>query len=107
MYLEAARLSGADDSRLAAEIEGALDAKLEERLRLGAGYKQGDVVFAREDGSPLDPDVVSQAFGRRVRRAGLPEIGLHDLRHTHATLALAAGVHPKVVQERLATPRSR
>jgi integrase len=31
----------------------------------------------------------------------LPKIRLHDLRHTHATLALEAGVHPKVVQERL------
>jgi len=33
--------------------------------------------------------------------ADLPRIRLHDLRHTHATLALQAGVHPKVVQERL------
>jgi integrase len=36
-----------------------------------------------------------------VRDTGLPRIRLHDLRHTHATLALQAGVHPKVVQERL------
>jgi integrase len=36
-----------------------------------------------------------------VRDAGLPKIRLHDLRHTHATLALEAGIHPKVVQERL------
>lgn len=41
------------------------------------------------------------AFDRLARLAGLPRIRLHDLRHTHATLALAAGVHPKVVQERL------
>lgn len=34
-----------------------------------------------------------------VRELGLPRIRLHDLRHTHATLALAAGIHPKVVQE--------
>ena len=33
--------------------------------------------------------------------SGLPRIRLHDLRHTHATLALAAGIHPKVVSERL------
>jgi|SRR5215216_6421968 integrase len=38
---------------------------------------------------------------RHVLAAGVPIIRLHDLRHTHATLALAAGVHPKVVQERL------
>jgi integrase len=36
-----------------------------------------------------------------VKAAKLPRIRFHDLRHTHATLALAAGVHPKVVSERL------
>jgi integrase len=43
----------------------------------------------------------SRRFDRRVARAGLPRIRLHDLRHTHATLALQAGVHPKVISERL------
>jgi integrase len=43
----------------------------------------------------------SRSFDQYVRDAGLPKIRLHDLRHTHATLALEAGVHPKVVQERL------
>jgi integrase len=40
-------------------------------------------------------------FQERVKGAGLPRIRLHDLRHTHATLALQAGIHPKVVSERL------
>jgi integrase len=40
-------------------------------------------------------------FDKHVRDSGLPRIRLHDLRHTHATLALAAGIHPKVVSERL------
>ena len=44
---------------------------------------------------------MTSAFERHVRRLGLPRIRLHDLRHTHATMALAAGVHPRVVQERL------
>ena len=35
------------------------------------------------------------------KKAMLPTVRLHDLRHTHATLALQAGVHPKVVSERL------
>ena len=47
------------------------------------------------------PREVTRAFTRHVLAADLPVIRLHDLRHTHATLALAAGVHPKVVQERL------
>ena len=50
----------------------------------------------------LDPATVAglKAWHKR-QAADLPVIRLHDLRHTHATLALAAGVHPKVVQERL------
>jgi integrase len=60
-----------------------------------------DLVFCRPDGNSRDPDVVSHQFADLVRLAGLPKIRLHDLRHTHATLALQAGVHPKVVQERL------
>ena len=47
------------------------------------------------------PRTFSRSFDHHVRDAGLPKIRLHDLRHTHATLALEAGVHPKVVQERL------
>ena len=44
---------------------------------------------------------MSYYFGRAAKAAGLPRIRLHDLRHSHATLALIAGVHPRVVQERL------
>ena len=43
----------------------------------------------------------SREFTRRIERYDLPVIRLHDLRHTWATLALKAGIHPKVVQERL------
>jgi integrase len=75
--------------------------QLEDRLAFGPGYIDADLVFARADGSPLDPDVVSRSFERLARRVGLTPIRFHDLRHTHATLALAAGIHPKVVQERL------
>lgn len=58
-------------------------------------------MFAHEDGSPLHPDTTSRNFTRRSAQLGLPAIRLHDLRHTWATLALEAGIHPKVVQERL------
>ncbi len=60
-----------------------------------------DYVFSRPDGSPVDPDVVTQYFTKTLKRAGLPHIRLHDLRHTHATLMLKAGIHPKIVSERL------
>jgi integrase len=72
-----------------------------ERLAWGPAWTDSGLVFTREDGRPLHPREVTRAFSRHVLAAGVPIIRLHDLRHTHATLALAAGVHPKVVQERL------
>ena len=58
-------------------------------------------MFAREDGSPVHPDYFSQTFDRAVKRLELPKIRLHDLRHTHATLGLGAGVPIKVMSDRL------
>jgi integrase len=76
--------------------------QLEERLAWGPAYQdQHDLVFCREDGSPLWPQSLSRAFERHAKQARLPAIRFHDLRHGHATLALLAGVHPKVVSERL------
>lgn len=75
--------------------------QLEERLAWGPAYQDNDLVFCREDGAPIHPQRFYERFDQQVRAAGLPRIRLHDLRHTHATLALQAGVHPKVVSERL------
>ena len=58
-------------------------------------------VFVREDGRPLDPDRISHVFRLTAEAAGVPRIRLHDLRHTAASLALAAGIHPKVMSDRL------
>ena len=68
---------------------------------LGKPLTDEGFVFAHPDGTLLDPSTVSHTFNKIIRRVGLPHIRLHDLRHTHATLLLQAGVHPKVVQERL------
>ncbi len=73
----------------------------EERLLLGAGYDDHDLVFARPDGAPTHPEMVGATFDRVVTRSGLPRIRFHDVRHTHATLLLKAGVPIKVVSERL------
>jgi integrase len=73
----------------------------EERTSAGTLYGDRDLVFARPNGDFLHPHSVSQGFVRLLRRHRLPIIRFHDLRHTSATLALAAGVHPKVVSERL------
>ena len=73
-----------------------------ERLLQGAHVEADDLVFALPDGRPYNPDRFSREFKRRQERHEVrPVIRLHDLRHTWATLALQAGVHPKVVQERL------
>jgi integrase len=60
-----------------------------------------DLVFSHWDGSPLLPDSITHAWVKLVRKCGLKGIRLHDARHTHATIMLKQGVHPKVVQERL------
>ena len=58
-------------------------------------------MFTREDGLPYHPDRITQLFAIAQRGVAVPHIRLHDLRHTHASHLLKAGVHPKVVQERL------
>jgi integrase len=73
----------------------------EEKLLLGSGYHDQDLVFCRADGDLLHPDLFSQTFDRAVGKSGLPGVTLHDLRHTHASLLLKAGVPVKVVSERL------
>lgn len=76
--------------------------QLEERLAAADVWaNEGDLVFTDELGRPVHPDRFSKSFDRIVRDAELPRIRLHDLRHSYATLALKAGVHPKVVSERL------
>jgi integrase len=76
--------------------------QLKERYDLGLPAQQpDDYVFSTPTGEALHPGLFTDSFDRRVKAAGVPRIRFHDLRHTSATLALAAGVHPKVVQERL------
>ena len=75
--------------------------QLQERLLAGEMFADQDLVFSRYDGSPVNPGHVTQHFALVVKKAGLPQVRLHDLRHTHATMLLAAGVHPKIVSERL------
>jgi integrase len=60
-----------------------------------------DWMFYNRKGHFLNPESISQLFDRVVRRSGLPRIGFHDLRHTHASLLVAGGVPIKVVSERL------
>ena len=58
-------------------------------------------MFTQGDGTPIDADRISRDFARIVRKAALPHLTFHGLRHAHATMLLEAGIHPKVVSERL------
>jgi len=60
-----------------------------------------NLVFCQYDGKPFLPNTVSHNWIKLIRRSGLNGIRLHDARHTHASLMLKQGVHPKIVQERL------
>jgi len=71
------------------------------RRSLALTHDDQDLVFARPDGAPWHPERVSRWFSRLVAETGSPRIRLHDLRHLHATLALAAGVSPRVLADRL------
>jgi integrase len=74
----------------------------EERLAAGPAWDSSVEFVVRDElGGPIHPDWFSREFNRLVRSIDVPHIRLHDLRHTYATLALKAGVHPKVVSERL------
>jgi len=89
------------DPQLVALLRAHKAAQAAEKLKLGAAYADHGLVFARPTGIRWSPDGISQAFDRVVATSGLPRIRLHDLRHTHATLWLEAGIDPKIVSERL------
>jgi len=75
--------------------------QLDEQKEWDEAWVETGLVFTLENGAALDPESVSRYWRQAVKKAMLPQIRLHDLRHTHATLALQAGIHPKIVSERL------
>jgi integrase len=78
------------------------DRQFEESTRLTGLWQDYGLVFATTTGTPLNPsNLTSRFFKPLLKRAGLPDVRFHDLRHTCATLLLSKGVHPKLVQELL------
>jgi integrase len=74
----------------------------EKMLLLGSEWQRLDLVFCSEFGTPLSiPNLTYRYFRPILKKAGLPQIRLYDLRHSQATLLLAADEHPQVVSERL------
>jgi integrase len=71
----------------------------EEKLRAGAHYEDQGLVFAGESGGLINPSSLRQrSFTPLLKRAGLPQITFHDLRHTCASILFQQNVHPKNVQ---------
>jgi integrase len=70
-----------------------------DRLRAGPIWVDHDLVCCRPDGMPLSPRQLSKTFAALSRRLGLG-VRFHDLRRSHMSHLLAAGVHPKVASER-------
>jgi integrase len=92
--------------RLTPQAVEALRAHLERQLRdmeiLGDHYQDQGLIFTTDTGAPINPSNLRQrSFTPLLKRAGLPHMRFHDLRHTCATLLLSRGVHPKFVQELL------
>ncbi len=74
----------------------------EERLRLGSLWQDNGLVFpTTTETTASGTNLLGRHFKPLLRRAGLPDIRLHDLRHTCATILLVAGKHPRYVQELL------
>jgi len=89
------------DARTVVRLRQQLECQEAERQEWGEDYLDHDLVFCRENGTPLHPDTFSQCFARAVAETDLPRLRLHDLTHTHASVALRAGIPLKVVSERL------
>ena len=68
---------------------------------VGDRWHDQDIVFCNRYGGYIEISNLYVAFKRVLERAGLPHIGLHDLRHSAASILLSMGVNPKIVQELL------
>lgn len=72
-----------------------------DKLKCGPDYEDNNLVCCTSTGGVIRPTYLRTVFNRTIEKSGVKKISFHGLRHTHATLLLRAGVHPKVVQERL------
>ena len=88
------------DADTVAILRTHLAQQAEYRLKLGAIYQDQGFVFASPRGGILDPDILTKAWRKVCREAGV-KYRLHDLWHHHATALIEAGVHIKKVQSRL------
>ncbi len=97
----AGRRSVALDPATTAALKAWRRQQRSERLAWGPAWQDTGLVFTAEDGTGVRDWTLTRSFARHQKAVGLDHIRFHDLRHTHATLALQAGIHPKTVSARL------
>lgn len=90
---------------LAARLRQFRVEQAEELLAIGVRQTAATYLYTREDGEPVQPRTLTQAWSKLAASSDLPKIRLHDLRHAHATHLLGSKVHPKVASERLGHSR--
>jgi integrase len=73
----------------------------QQRLLADSTWQEQKLIFTTRAGTPVDTTNVLHGFQKILRDAGLPKMRFYDLRHTHASLLIAEGVHPKKIAERL------
>lgn len=73
--------------------------QVQDKLLAGAAWRETGFVFTDQNGGPLDGDRVSERFKTALKKAGLPEVRFHDLRHGAASLLLMQGVPSRVVMD--------
>jgi integrase len=73
----------------------------QERKEFGSGYQDHGWLFCWENGKPPHPDTITRRFKRLAMRAGLPEIDLHDVRHSYATVGRNAKIDWKALSKRI------
>jgi len=75
--------------------------QLEARLQFPGEWQNEGLIFTRSDGRPIEPANAARLFDIALKKAGLKRVRIHDLRHSAASIHLARGENPKVVQEML------
>ena len=81
--------------------------RAEQRLKLGDSYQNMNLVTASTVGTPINPKNLRRNFNSLIKKASVPQIRFHDLRHTHASLMLQLGINVKVISERLGHASSK
>jgi integrase len=84
-----------------AALKAHVDTLNQERKELGPDYQEHGVLFCWENGKPPHPDTITRRFKKLARAADLPEIDLHDVRHSYAPAGRTAKIDWKALSKRI------